>query len=444
MRAKRASRYTSRLGAAMSVALVPLVLTSSGDLAAVSRSGPGAGDGAVVSSLDGIEYSMASRSAARAAVVEQVDPEALTDDPSGRAQVSAKGTRLWTPSAMSDHGIPVAAERAYRHAAALMDRTDPGCQLPWTLLAGIGMVESDHGQYDGARLSTDGVSRPEIIGLPLNGVGPVAAIADTDDGRLDHDKVWDRAVGPLQFIPSTWRTAARDGDGDGRMSPHDIDDAAAAAASYLCSGSGSLRDPATQAAAIYRYNQDDYYVALVQAFEVGYRTGSFVMPPPPVDEDQARKARLRKRREAAAERERQQRIEARAERRRKAAAAAATDSPQPAPSPKPSPSPSPAPAPKPSPSPSPSPSPTTSDSPRDLEGAFTQCDGGYCLAGKLLDLGVVAQLDEKAKGDFDEDGQTETNGDEVSGMLGTTVTMKVVTLDDGRLGIYTINGVSLA
>ena len=88
----------------------------------------------------------------------------------------------------------------------------------------------------------------------------------------------------MQFLH---RHLGRDGDGDGRRSPHDLDDSAAAAATYLCSGSGSLLDPSARAAAIYRYNQDDYYVALVQAFEVGYRTGVFVIPSPPVDEDEA-------------------------------------------------------------------------------------------------------------------------------------------------------------
>ena len=84
-------------------------------------------------------------------------------------------------------------------------RADPGCHLPWTLLAGIGRVESDHGRYGGSVLGNDGVPRPAIVGVALNGKGPVAAIHDTDNGAFDGDTVWDRAVGPMQFIPSTWR-----------------------------------------------------------------------------------------------------------------------------------------------------------------------------------------------------------------------------------------------
>ncbi len=39
--------------------------------------------------------------------------------------------------------------------------------------------------------------------LPLNGANGTQAIRDTDAGQLDGDSIWDRAVGPMQFIPST-------------------------------------------------------------------------------------------------------------------------------------------------------------------------------------------------------------------------------------------------
>ena len=197
---------------------------------------------------------------------------------------SPKGTRTWSASSLTDNGLPAAARRAYETAARAMATIDPACQLPWTLLAGVGRVESDHGRYGGSVLGQDGVSHPLIIGVPLNGVGPVAAIRDTDSGRLDKDEVWDRAVGPMQFIPSTWANAARDGDGDGTESPNDIDDAALAAAAYLCSGSGSVLGESAMRAAIFRYNASEEYVDLVMAMEEGYRTGVFIMPAPVVDE----------------------------------------------------------------------------------------------------------------------------------------------------------------
>ena len=200
---------------------------------------------------------------------------------------SPKGTRTWSASSLADNGLPSAARRAYERAAQAMGSIDPACQLPWTLLAGVGRVESDHGRYGGSVLGENGVSHPLIIGVALNGVGPVAAIRDTDDGLLDKDKVWDRAVGPMQFIPSTWAGAARDGDGDGVESPNDIDDAALAAAAYLCSGSGSVLGESAMSAAIFRYNASEEYVALVMAMEEGYRTGVFIMPPSVVADEPA-------------------------------------------------------------------------------------------------------------------------------------------------------------
>ncbi len=239
-----------------------------------------------------------SASAAAAPASLRLTPEAIraaqygglseisrSNDEARTVEVSSpKGTRTWSASSLADNGLPSAARRAYERAAQAMGSIDPACQLPWTLLAGVGRVESDHGRYGGSVLGENGVSHPLIIGVALNGVGPVAAIHDTDDGLLDKDKVWDRAVGPMQFIPSTWAGAARDGDGDGVESPNDIDDAALAAAAYLCSGSGSVLGESAMRAAIYRYNASEEYVALVMAMEEGYRTGVFIMPPSVVAE----------------------------------------------------------------------------------------------------------------------------------------------------------------
>ncbi|MEO5709740.1 MAG: hypothetical protein ABIQ59_07950 [Nocardioidaceae bacterium] len=207
---------------------------------------------------------------------------------------SSKGSHVWTASSLAEHDLPSAALRAYKDAAASIDRTDPGCHLPWTLLAGIGRVESDHGRYGGSVLGDDGVPRPAIVGVALDGKGPVAAIEDTDHGAFDGDLVWDRAVGPMQFIPSTWLGGAgRDGDGDGTSSPNDIDDAALAAAAYLCNAGGNLAEQTAEDNAVFRYNPSDYYVSLVTAFARGYRTGVFVIPSPDAPdaaEDAAKKA----------------------------------------------------------------------------------------------------------------------------------------------------------
>jgi len=170
----------------------------------------------------------------------------------------------------SANGIPAVALAAYQRSAQVIDTADPTCHLSWPLLGAIGRVESDHGRYGGSRLSSNGIDTPSVYGIELDGQNGVAAIRDTDAGRYDDDPVWDRAVGPMQFIPSTWAVVGVDGDGDGIRNPQDINDAALATAVYLCSGSENLSTTPGQRAAVYRYNHNHAYVNLVLAIMRAY------------------------------------------------------------------------------------------------------------------------------------------------------------------------------
>ena len=176
-------------------------------------------------------------------------------------------------SALAADGIPAVALQAYRDSATRSRKTDPSCGLPWPLLAAIGRVESDHGRFADSVLYTDGTSAPPIIGIPLNGLG-TEVIVDTDRGRLDGDRVYDRAVGPMQFIPSTWAAYGADGNGDRLSDPFNIFDAAAAAGHYLCTAGGNLRTTAGQTAAVLAYNHSTSYLSSVLALEASYATGS--------------------------------------------------------------------------------------------------------------------------------------------------------------------------
>ena len=178
------------------------------------------------------------------------------------AQASAAGRQetaeVWLARVAAATGIPARALRAYANADLTMAKVQPACHLPWTMLAGIGRIESDHGRYGGATLAANGDETRPIIGVPLNGAG-VANISDTDGGALDGDPVNDRAVGPMQFIPSTWRNWASDGNGDGLANPQNIDDATVTAGRYLCAGGRDLGTAAGWWAAVLSYNNSVEY-----------------------------------------------------------------------------------------------------------------------------------------------------------------------------------------
>jgi peptidoglycan hydrolase CwlO-like protein len=99
----------------------------------------------------------------------------------------------------------------------------------WYVLAAVGQVESNHGQN----------------------MGPSSA----------------GAMGPMQFLPSTWAASGVDGNGDGAANIMDPEDAIPAAAGYLKEG-GAPRD---WYAALYSYNHADWYVKKVFAVAEAYR-----------------------------------------------------------------------------------------------------------------------------------------------------------------------------
>jgi membrane-bound lytic murein transglycosylase B len=183
---------------------------------------------------------------------------------------------------LSADGIPSTALDAYQRAAAREAKLDPTCGIPWTLVAAIGRVESDHGRFGGAILRVDGTSVPKIVGIALDGTRS-ELIRDTDHGVLDGDPVYDRAIGPMQFLPSTWLRYGVDGNGDGIADPFNIYDAAAATAHYLCVAGGDLHTPAAMARAVFSYNHLDAYVTEVMALQVLYAgTPPLIVAPVPV------------------------------------------------------------------------------------------------------------------------------------------------------------------
>ena len=99
----------------------------------------------------------------------------------------------------------------------------------WYILAAVGKVESNHGQNPGTSYAG--------------------------------------AMGPMQFIPSTWETSGVDGNGDGVANVMDPEDAIPAAARYLKAGGA----PQDWYRALYSYNHADWYVKKVLAVAEAYR-----------------------------------------------------------------------------------------------------------------------------------------------------------------------------
>ncbi|MFI7303293.1 murein transglycosylase [Micromonospora aurantiaca] len=180
--------------------------------------------------------------------------------PAGRPADALTG---WAQRVGAVTGVPVVALQAYAYAELVLAQTNRGCQLSWTTLAAIGYVESRHGAANGATLQADGRALPEIKGEPLDGQGGRSRILDTDQGLLDGDRVHDRALGPMQFIPTTWQEIGADADGDGVKNPHDIDDAALAAGLYLCKGGRNMTIPGDWWGAILSYNDVRRYAQAV-------------------------------------------------------------------------------------------------------------------------------------------------------------------------------------
>ncbi|MBO3735730.1 lytic transglycosylase domain-containing protein [Glycomyces niveus] len=170
-----------------------------------------------------------------------LDPtEAATESPTSAATSPAGPTSLdaWAAD-LSDLGIPQRALVAYGRGELVSAAQNPGCNLSWTTLAGIGATETTHGTIDGNQIQADGTTLTDIIG-PIHGE-------------------W----GPMQFLPSTWEHWKADGDGDGESDPHDIDDAVTAAANYLCHDNRDMSRPDGWYAALWSYNPRDDYVKKV-------------------------------------------------------------------------------------------------------------------------------------------------------------------------------------
>ncbi len=193
-------------------------------------------------------------------------PVAAADPGSGIAQLVDPD---WAASTAEATGIPERALLAYAGAAIVKANAMPSCGLSWNTIAAIGAMESDHGRYGGSVVGEDGTVSPAIYGIQLDGV-TTAEIPDSDGGELDGDATIDRAVGPMQLIPQTWRNWHIDANADGVEDPQNLDDSVMATANYLCRASTALDTEDGWRSAVLHYNDSTDYAMAVARTAVGY------------------------------------------------------------------------------------------------------------------------------------------------------------------------------
>ncbi len=179
-------------------------------------------------------------------------------------------------------GFPAVVLDAYYRAALATNARHPACQISWNQLAGIGQVETHHGSYRGSSVGPDGSVTPHILGIVLDGSRSLA-IGDSDNGALDGNTVWDRAVGPMQFIPGSWSIFGTDGNGDGISDPHNLYDAASSAGEHLCRSHSGLQVADSFRTALLGYNRSVEYGSTVMSYAAAYGQAISLDRPPVPD-----------------------------------------------------------------------------------------------------------------------------------------------------------------
>ncbi|GLZ46829.1 hypothetical protein Acsp06_30140 [Actinomycetospora sp. NBRC 106375] len=257
--------------------VVVLLVAVVGTVVLVSRQGEFGRQDAGAEEIPALEVEPAPVQLGTVAQPDALAPPSL-GLPGGAPESSGGGDQTslgsWADGIASRVDVPARALQAYGVADLAVKREQPDCNLSWVTIAGLARIESNHGRYRGASIAADGKITPAIIGVPLDGTSGNRTIADTDRGVLDGDATLDRAVGPLQFIPSTWAKWRSDGNGDGVADPNNIDDAALATGRYLCAGGRDLATGPGWRSAVLSYNNSDDYGRRVYAAAQSYAQAS--------------------------------------------------------------------------------------------------------------------------------------------------------------------------
>lgn len=186
-------------------------------------------------------------------------------------------------------GISRLALAAYMAGAVTANKVVPGCAISWNDIAAVGFIESRQGRYGNATIAMSGEVLPPILGVPLNGSSHTRKVPMAHLGIADGTGPYARAVGPLQFLPSTWvavATLVRARTGIVLSDPNNFLQAAAAAGTTLCRGGSFVAGPST--AAYMSYNASARYAWRAGALANAYTrtavpvSATVLWPPPPL------------------------------------------------------------------------------------------------------------------------------------------------------------------
>lgn len=187
---------------------------------------------------------------------------------------TASTLKTWAQSLTDATGIPVIALEAYGNAAEIQRQQHPECGIAWTTIAGIAGTESKHGRHRGTSIAPNGDTSPKIRGPQLDGTNGNMRIVDTADPGTPDKPNFVRAMGPFQFLPETWSRYGVDANGDGKVDPDNLDDAALSAARYLCvSAGGDMTIARGWEKAILSYNNSRSYLLDVRDRANAYSIG---------------------------------------------------------------------------------------------------------------------------------------------------------------------------
>ncbi|GAA1223032.1 C40 family peptidase [Prauserella halophila] len=212
------------------LALATAVVLTAGVLTVLRLSPAPAGDtGAAAAAADGTDSGAQAPGPGSAPASGQTpsrqspQPEPTPDRTAPAQRVpQEQGTQFeeWVGEVAGWLDIPRRAMRAYATATVRMEQEQPGCNLSWVTLAGIGRTASDHGRTGERSLTRDG--------RPTSPIGTIE-LRDFSGDVISQTG----AKGPMQLSPAVWQQWAATSAGSA-PNVQDIDDAALTAGRALC------------------------------------------------------------------------------------------------------------------------------------------------------------------------------------------------------------------